>query len=108
MDHERKKELQFLMRIGAVIVTDSRTSEVLQTVFYNDFYTIQELISEGYMEYIGHQKAMLCLRPINNFRVYISVNDGEVRELKAGEIITMSLTTSSRNEFEQWLATSKE
>jgi len=106
MDNERIKELQFLMRTGSAIpVTDSRKAEVFQTIYYSDFYTIQELISQGYLEYIGHQKTLLCLRPLSAFSVYIS---GEIRELKASEIVTMSLTTPGRNEFEQWLATTKE
>ena len=54
------------------------------------------------MEYIGHQKALLCLRPFKSFAVYVG---DEVRELQAGEIVTMSLTTSGRSEFEEWLAT---
>ena len=103
MDNDRIKELQFLMRTKSpIVVTDSRNNEVLQTVFYSDFYTIQELIEQGYMEYIGHQRDMLCLRPFNSFSVYV---DNEVRKLKGGEIVTMSLTTSGRSEFENWLAT---
>ena len=104
MDYERRKELNFMLRIGAPIpVTDSRSDEVFQSIFYSDFYTLQELIGEGLLEYVGHQKSLLCLRPFKSFAVYIS-ND-EIRNLQAGEIVTMSLTTSGRNEFEQWLAT---
>lgn len=103
MDNERIKELQFLMRTMTPIpVTDSRQNEVLQTVFYNDFYTISELIEEGHLEYIGHQRDLLCLRPMNNFSVFIN---NEVRNLKGGEIVTMSLTQGGRTEFEDWLAT---
>ena len=106
MEIERIKELQFLMRTGSPIpVTDSRKAEVFQTSYYSDFYTIQELISQGFLEYIGHQKAMLCLRPLSSFTVYIS---GDLRDLKASEIVIMSLTTPGRNEFEQWLAETKE
>ena len=103
MDYERRKELNFMLRTGSpILVTDSRSSELFQSIFYSDFYTIQELISEGLMEYIGHQKSMLCLRPFKSFAVF----DGEdVRTLTAGEIITMSLTTTGRSEFEEWLAT---
>lgn len=54
------------------------------------------------MEYIGHQKSRLCLRPLRSFAVF----DGEdVRNLTSGEIVTMALTTTGRNEFEEWLAT---
>jgi len=103
MEYDRLKELHFLLRIGSPIpVTDSRSNELFQTLFYSDFYTIQELITEGLLEYIGHQKALLCLRPFKSFSIY----DGrEICNLKSGEIITMSLTTSGRNEFEEWLAT---
>lgn len=103
MDNDRIAELQFLMRTNsAIVITDSRNNEVLQTVFYRDFYTIQELIEEGYLEYIGHQRDLLCLRPFNSFSVFV---DNEVRKLKGGEIVTMSLTQSGRTEFENWLAT---
>lgn len=105
MEPERIKELNFLLRTNSTIpVTDSRRNEIFQTVFYSDFYTIQELISEGHIEYVGHQKDLLCLRPFNNFSIYIA---GKTRKLKGGEIITMSLSTSGRNEFEEWLATTK-
>jgi hypothetical protein len=102
MDYERRKELNFMLRTGSPIpVTDSRSAEIFQTIFYSDFYTLQELIGEGLLEYIGHQKSLLCLRPLKSFPVYVS---DEVRDLKASEIVTMSLTTSGRSEFEQWLA----
>ena len=106
MDNQRIKELHFLMRTGTPIpVTDSRSAEVFQTLFYDDFFTIQELITQGYMEYVGHQRDLLCLRPKDSFGVYI---DGKIRNLKAAEIITMSLTTPGRDEFEEWLLTTKE
>lgn len=102
MDYERAKELSFLLRVGSAIpVTDSRNHEIFQSIFYSDFYTIQELITEGLLEYIGHQRDLLCLRPFQTFSVYIGE---EIRELQAGEIITMSLTSSGRNEFEEWLS----
>lgn len=102
MDYDRKRELEFMLRIGSPVpVTDSRTHEIFQSIFYSDFYTIQELITEGLMEYVGHQRALLCLRPFKSFSVYIG---GEIRDLQSGEIVTMSLTTSGRNEFEEWLA----
>ena len=76
MENDRIQELQFLMRTNVpIIVTDSRNNDTLQTVFYSDFYTIQELIEHGYMEYIGHQRDMLCLRPFNSFSVSRQEND---------------------------------
>ena len=103
MDYERRKELNFMLRTGSpILVTDSRSSDLFQSIFYSDFYTIQELISEGLMEYIGHQKSRLCLRPLRSFAVF----DGDdVRNLASGEIVTMALTTTGRSEFEEWLAT---
>jgi hypothetical protein len=102
MDYERRKELNFMLRTGSPVpVTDSRSHELFQSIFYSDFYTIQELITEGLLEYVGHQKDLLCLRPFKSFAVYVS---DEIRNLQAGEIVTMSLTTSGRNEFEEWLA----
>jgi len=103
MDNLRKQELRFLMRTDAAIpVTDSRNSSLFQTEFYSDFYTIRELVEEGYMEYIGQQKEYVCLRPIDSFKMYINM---EIRALVGGELITMSLTKDGRSEFEDWLAT---
>ncbi len=103
MDNLRKQELKFLMRIDAAIpVTDSRSNDLFQTEFYSDFYTIRELVEQGYMEYIGQQKEYVCLRPINSFTMYINM---EIRNLVGGELITMSLTKDGRSEFEDWLAT---
>ncbi len=103
MDSLRQQELKFLMRINSAIpVTDSRSSTIFKTELYSDFYTIRELVEEGYMEYIGHQKEYLCLRPINNFRIYINQ---EIKDLQSGEIITISMSRDSRTEFESWLAT---
>lgn len=103
MDNLRKQELIFLMRIDAAIpVTDSRNNDLFQTEYYSDFYTIRELVEEGYMEYIGQQKEYVCLRPINSFKMYINM---EIRNLVGGELLTMSLTKDARSEFENWLAT---
>lgn len=103
MDELRRQELQFLMRIGSPIpVTDSRAAKIFQTEFYNDFYTIRELVEQGFMEYIGQQKEYVCLRPKNSFKMYINL---EIKNLIGGELITMTLTKNGRSEFEDWLAT---
>lgn len=103
MDNLRKQELRFLMRIDAAIpVTDSRNNDLFQTEYYSDFYTIRELVEQGYLEYIGQQKEYVCLRPINSFKMYINM---EIKTLVGGELITMSLTKDARSEFEDWLAT---
>lgn len=102
MDRERIKELKFMMRAGVPIpVTDSRTAQLFQTIYYNDFYTIQELVEENLMEYVGYKKEYICIRPRTNYPVYIA---GDVKQLRSGELVTMSLTTDGRNEFEKWLA----
>jgi len=102
MDYLRQQELRFLMRTGAAIpVTESRDSEVFQTEFYSDFYTIRELVEQGYMEYIGQQKEYVCLRPKNSFTMYINL---ELRDIVGGELITMGLTRQGRIEFDEWLA----
>ncbi len=103
MDDPRQQELRFLMRTDAAIpVTDSRSNDLFQTEYYSDFYTIRELVEEGYMEYIGQQKEYVCLRPLNSFKMYINM---EIRTLVGGELVTMSLTKDGRTEFEDWLAT---
>lgn len=103
MDNLRKQELRFLMRINVAIpVTDSRSNDLFQTEYYSDFYTVRELVEEGYMEYIGQQREYVCLRPINSFKMYINMG---ITALVGGELITMSLTKDARSEFEDWLAT---
>lgn len=102
MDKLRVQELKFLMRTGAAIpVTESRDSDLFQSTFYSDFYTIRELVEQGYMEYIGQQKEYVCLRPKNSFTLYINL---ELRDLVGGELISMSLTNAGRREFDEWLA----
>lgn len=103
MENERIKELNFLLRTDTPVpLTDSRRAQLFETVFYDDFYTIQELVEQGHLEYIGHQKSCLCLRPYNSFRVYVN---GEVLNLRGGELVTMSMTQVGKSEFENWLAT---
>lgn len=102
MDNERIRELNFMMRTGVpILVTDSRAGKMFQTMYYDDFYTISELVEQNHIEYVGHQKEYICLRPMSNFRIYIA---GDVRELQSGEIVTMTLTESGRDEFNTWLA----
>ena len=102
MDNLRIQELKFLMRTGAAIpVTETRNSEVFQSEFYSDFYTIRELVEQGFMEYIGQQQDVVVLRPKDSFTMYINL---ELRDLVGGELVTMSLTKDGRSEFEAWLA----
>ena len=102
MNKERIKELHFMLRTGAPIpLTDSRAAERYQTIFYDDYFTISELVEQKQIEYVGHRKEYICLRPYANFSVFVS---GDVRDLKSGEIVTMSLTDNGRAEFNTWLA----
>lgn len=102
MDNERTRELNFMMRTGVPIpITGSRAAEIFQTTYYDDFYTISELVERGHIEYVGHQKEYICLRPMTDFRVYVA---GDVRELQSGEIVTISLSDGGREEFNTWLA----
>jgi len=102
MDKLRQQELKFLMRTGSAIpVTESRDSELFNSIYYCDFYTIRELVEEGYMEYIGQQKTYVCLRPKNSFTMYINL---ELKDIIGGELITMGLTEKGRVEFQTWLA----
>ena len=102
MDKERIKELNFMLRTGVPIpVTDSRAAQLFQTMYYNDFYTIQELVEQKHMEYVGYKKDYICIRPYGNFQVYVA---GSVMRLQSGELVTMSLSTDGRQEFEKWLA----
>lgn len=102
MDNERIRELDFMMRTRVPIpVTDSRAAEMFQTIYYDDFYTVSELVERGHIQYVGHQKEYICLRPMSDFSVYVA---GDVRELQSGEIVTMSLTKDGRDEFNTWLA----
>lgn len=102
MDNERIRELNFMMRTGTPIpITESRDAEFFQTKCYDDFYTISELVEQKLIEYIGHQKEYICLRPYTNFKIYIA---GDVRNLRGGEIVTMSLSDNARDEFNAWLA----
>jgi len=103
MDLLRQNELNFLMRTDSAIpVTDSRSNELFKNNYYDDFYTVRELVEQGYMEYVGRQEEYVCLRPLNSFKMYINL---EIRDLVGGELITMSLTRDGRSEFEDWLAT---
>ena len=103
MDEIRKQELHFLMRTNSAIpVTETRNNEIFQTAYYSDFYTIRELVEEGFMEYIGQQKEYVCLRAKNSFQMYINL---EIKKIIGGELITIALTKEGRSEFDDWAAT---
>jgi len=76
-------------------------STVFDDDLYDDFYTIRELIQEGYINYVGKDKQyQLFLRPLKDFSVYIGNN---VCFLRSGEIVTLALTQAGHSEFQEWI-----
>ncbi len=103
MESRRKNELDFLVRSQTpVAIIESRANPAFEEDIYDDFYTLQELVAQGYLDYIGHQDNYFYMRPKSSFRVYVV---DETRDLEAGTIVKLYLTEDGRNEFERWLET---
>ncbi len=103
MESRRKAELDFLIRSKTpVAIIESRTNPAFEEDIYDDFYTLQELVATGHLEYIGHQDNYFYMRPKSNFPVYVV---DEVRDLEAGTIVKLYLTSDGKDEFERWLET---
>ena len=102
MEANRLQELNFLIRTDTPVpMTESRSNAVFDDELYNDFYTIKELIEEGYLEYVGKDKNyQLFLRPKANFSIYVVES---ICELKSGEIVTIALTKAGHTEFHEWI-----
>lgn len=102
MEENRLQELNFLIRTETPVpMTESRMNAVFQDDLYNDFYTVKELIEEGYLDYVGKDKNyQLFLRPRQNFSIFV-VDD--VCFLRSGEIVTLALTKAGHTEFEEWI-----
>lgn len=102
MEENRSKELRFLIRTKTPVpLVESRTGALFEDDLYDDIYTINELIEQEYLEYIGKDKNyQLFLRPLCDFEVFI-VN--EIWSLKSGEMVTLSLTKAGHTEFETWI-----
>ena len=103
MEAHRLQELNFLVRTNTPIpLTESRKNTVFEDNLYDDFYTVNELIEQGYLAYVGKDKHyQLFLRPLSNFSVFVT---DYVWSLKSGEIVTLALTREGHTEFEEWLA----
>ena len=107
MRANRLQELNFLVRTHSPVpMTESRASTVFEDELYDDFYTIKELIEEGYLEYVGKDKNyQLFLRPKQNFSVYVV---DSICYLKSGEIVTLSLTRAGHTEFQEWITSNRD
>ena len=108
MRANRLKELNFLVRTNSPVpLTESRASTVFDDDLYDDFYTIRELIQEGYIDYVGKDKNyQLFLRPLKNFSVY--VDNAGVCFLRSGEILTLALTRAGHTEFQEWVENNRD
>jgi hypothetical protein len=103
MESRRKNELDFLVRTKTPIpIVESRTNVAFEEDTYDDFYTLQELVQQQFLEYIGHNKNYFFMRPRTKISVYVSE---QIRELESGEIVKLYLTEEGRSEFERWLDT---
>jgi hypothetical protein len=104
VEQARKKELEFLIRIHTpVTLVESRNHADYVNAVYDDFYSLSELVQQGFLDYIGHSHQYFYLRPTFDFSVHIV---DEIRNLRSGEIVKLALTTSGRRDFEAWLETS--
>lgn len=101
MNETRKQELKHLVRTNVPLpVVSERTGDTYGTDLYDDHYTLRELVQAGMMNYIGHKERVFYLRPSRDFRIFVI---DEIRELKGGEIIQLSLTDAGRSDFVRWL-----
>ena len=102
MRASRIQELNFLIRTNTPVpLTESRRNGVFEDDLYDDFYTIRELIEQGYLEYVGKDKNyQLFLRPRKDFSVFV-VDD--ICFLRSGEIVTLALTRQGHTEFQEWV-----
>lgn len=107
MRASRIQELNFLIRTNAPVpMTESRRNDVFEDDLYDDFYTIRELIEQGYLEYVGKDKNyQLFLRPRKDFSVYV---DNNICFLRSGEIVTLALTRQGHTEFQEWVTSNRD
>jgi len=107
MRASRIQELNFLIRTNTPVpMTESRSSGVFEDDLYDDFYTIRELIEQGYLEYVGKDKNyQLFLRPKADFSVFV-VDD--ICFLRSGEIVTLALTRAGHTEFQEWVTSNRD
>lgn len=101
MDNARLQELHFLLKTDVPLpVVAERSGDTYSTDIYDDHYTLRELVQTDLLTYLGHKDKVFFLRPRQDFRIFVV---DEVRELKAGEIIRLSLTEAGKTDFVRWL-----
>jgi len=99
VDKKRQKELNFMLRIGTPIpIIECRPPKDMED-FFNDHFTVQELIQHGLFDFIGKNIQWLYIRPKQSFDVFIG---GDVRSLTCGEIVIMELGENGKKQFKMW------
>jgi hypothetical protein len=101
MKESRKKELDFMMRIGTPIpIVESRPPKEMEE-FFDDHFTVTELIQHGVFDFIGQNIQWLYIRPKQDFEVCIG---SEIRRLTSGEIIILEMSENGKKEFKMWIS----
>jgi hypothetical protein len=101
MKESRLQELRFLLKTDVPLpVVAERAGDTYSSDIYDDYYTLRELVQHDLLSYIGHKDTVFFLRPRQNFRIFVV---DEIRDLKAGEIIRLSLTEAGKTDFVRWL-----
>ena len=101
MKESRLHELHFLLKTDVPLpVVAERAGDTYSTDIYDDYYTLRELVQNDLLTDIGHKDKVFFLRPRKDFRIFVV---DEIRELKAGEIIRLSLTEAGKTDFVRWL-----
>lgn len=102
MEQARIDEMNFLLRTDVPLpVVSERTGSVYaDDDIYDDHYTLRELVEQELFTYLGHKDKVFFLRPKRTFRMFVI---DEILEIKAGEIVRLSLTEAGRTDFVRWL-----
>ena len=99
VNKQRRQELHFMIRMGvAVPMIESRDFDETSSVLYDDHFTVQELIEEGLIRYVGRRNNQLYIRPLVKFRIFVN----ETQLLVPGEIVILELGETGRREFVEW------
>lgn len=101
MNESRLQELRHLIRTNVPVpVVSERAGDTYGTDLYDDHFTLRELVQGGMMTYLGHKEKIFFLRPMRDFKIFVL---DEIRELKGGEFVQLSLTDAGRADFVRWL-----
>lgn len=101
MKESRLHELRFLIKTDVPLpVVAERAGDTYSSDTYDDYYTLRELVQIDLLTYLGHKDKVFFLRPKQDFRIFVV---DEIRDLKAGEIIRLSLTEAGKTDFVRWL-----